>query len=160
MERLNQGLGFQLMHALDGSGEPVPVSVSDLGGGGGGMGPEDITANAPATWDAETATVGVAVGTSSGQVAAGDHSHTAAQVGAAPADHTHDYADLSGTPTIPSSPGDVGAAPASHTHVAGDLPTAEAVADVEDEADVATVAAQFNALLASLRGAGYLAGGG
>lgn len=44
------------------------------------MTPEEISADAPATWDAGTATIGVAVGTGSSEVAAGDHSHAAADV--------------------------------------------------------------------------------
>lgn len=43
------------------------------------------------------------LGTSSSTAARGDHSHTAAEVGAAPADHTH-------------TPASIGAAPESHTH--------------------------------------------
>ena len=31
------------------------------------------------------------------------------------------YADLTGTPTIPSAPGDIGAAPATHDHTAADI---------------------------------------
>ncbi|WP_152476831.1 hypothetical protein [Nocardiopsis salina] len=111
----NQTVGRQLMHALDASGDPVPVSVSDLGGGG----TVDLNAEAPATYDAETQTIGVQLGTGANTAAAGNH-----------------------------------------THSAGDLPTAEAVADVEEEDTDAAVASTLNALLASLRGAGYLAGGG
>lgn len=61
---------------------PLPVTG---GGGAGGMTPDDISADAPATWDAETATIGVAVGTSAGTVAAGNHTHAGLMSGSAPA---------------------------------------------------------------------------
>jgi hypothetical protein len=84
------------------------------------MSPEDITAQAPATWDPETATIGVSVGTSSGTVAAGDHSHTPASIGAAtaaqgelaetavqpsdlsPVATSGSYMDLQDRPSLPS----------------------------------------------------------
>lgn len=44
--------------------------------------------------------------------AAGDHTHTPASIGAAPASHTHDYA----APDHTHTPASIGAAPASHTH--------------------------------------------
>lgn len=44
--------------------------------------------------------------------AEGNHSHTPAAIGAAPASHTHDYAASNHTHT----PASIGAAPASHTH--------------------------------------------
>lgn len=117
------------------------------------MGPEDITATAPATWDAETSTVGVAVGTGAAQVAAGNHTHTPAQVGAAPASHTHDAADIdAGTLAAARIPGLAASKISSGVLAAARLPAAAAVPDATDDA-VATV----NALLASLRAAGYLA---
>lgn len=86
------------------------------------MSPEDITAQAPVTWDPETSTVGVSVGTASGTVAAGNHSHTPASIGAAtaaqgalaasavqPADlatvaTSGSYLDLTEKPSIPTVP--------------------------------------------------------
>lgn len=44
------------------------------------MEPADISAVAPATWDEETLSIGVTVGTSAGSVAAGNHVHAAGDV--------------------------------------------------------------------------------
>lgn len=44
--------------------------------------------------------------------AAGDHTHTPASIGAAPASHTHDYA----APDHTHTPASIGAAPTNHTH--------------------------------------------
>lgn len=56
------------------------------------------------------------------------HTHTAGEVtGLSAVATTGAYADLSGTPSIPSAPGDVGAAPASHTHTAADISDATSV---------------------------------
>ena len=44
------------------------------------MEPADISAVAPATWDEETSSIGVTVGTSAGSVAAGNHVHAAGDV--------------------------------------------------------------------------------
>lgn len=125
-------------------GRPVEVSESNPlpvtgAGGGGGMGPEDISAAAPATWDVETATVGVDVGDGAGQVAAGDHTHDAADV-------------ASGTLAAARIPNLAASKITSGTFPAARLPTAAAVPDATDDP-----AATVNALLASLRSAGYLA---
>lgn len=148
-------MGYLYFHR---DGKPVEVSERNPlpvtgAGGGGGMGPEDISATAPATWDTETATVGVDVGTGAAQVAAGNHTHTAADVGAAPASHTHDAADIdSGTLAAARIPNLAASRISSGVFNSDRLPTAEAVPDATDD-PVATV----NALLASLRAAGYLA---
>ena len=73
---------------------PLPVSGA---AGGGGMTPEEITAAAPATWDPETRTIGVSVGTGSNQVAAGNHNHNGVY---APASHTHTWSEVTGKPTF------------------------------------------------------------
>jgi len=44
------------------------------------MTPADISATAPATWDEDSSTIGVDVGTGASQVAAGDHVHAAGDV--------------------------------------------------------------------------------
>src|SRR5699024_2902085 len=69
----------------NGAGERVAVSAANPlpvagGGGGGGMTPADISATAPATWDEDSSTIGVDVGTGASQVAAGDHVHAAGDV--------------------------------------------------------------------------------
>lgn len=48
-----------------------------------------VTAEQKAAWDSK---------------AAGNHTHTPADIGAAPASHTHDYTELNGLPTIPTIP--------------------------------------------------------
>ena len=126
------------------NGKPVEVSESDPlpvtgAGGGGGMGPEDISATAPATWDADTMSVGVDVGTGAAQVASGDHTHDAADV-------------ASGTLAAARIPGLAASKITSGTLAAARLPAAAAVPDATDDP-----AATVNALLASLRAAGYLA---
>lgn len=116
-----------IVQYLDGDGNPTTVTTTTPlpvtgAGGGGGMTPDDISADAPATWDAETATIGVAVGTSADTAAAGNHTHTAADIGAAtaaqgaladsavqpgdlaPVATSGAYSDLSGTPSIPTVP--------------------------------------------------------
>ena len=72
--------------------------------------------------------ISVATGTSSSTVARGDHSHTAAQVGAAPASHTHDAADLPTASTTDYGIIKIGtdatdAAAGNHTHSAYVNPT-------------------------------------
>lgn len=79
-----------IVQYLDGDGNPTTVTTTTPlpvtgAGGGGGMTPDDISADAPATWDAETATIGVAVGTSAGTAAAGNHTHAGLMSGSAPA---------------------------------------------------------------------------
>src|SRR5699024_12832803 len=73
------------IYYTDGDGRRVAVSAANPlpvsgGGGGGGMEPADISAVAPATWDEETSSIGVTVGTSAGSVAAGDHVTAAGDV--------------------------------------------------------------------------------
>ncbi|MFJ4902868.1 hypothetical protein [Streptomyces sp. NPDC088727] len=98
--------------------------------------------------------------------ATNDHTHTPASIGAAASSHTH-------------TPASIGAAAASHTHAAGDvasgtfaaaripalpasqistgvfsadrLPKGAAVANLDAEADAATIVTTVNALLAALR---------
>lgn len=149
-----------------GPDNPLPVS----GAGGGGMLPEDITASAPATWDAETQTIGVTLGTSSTTAAAGNHTHsqyattTALTNGLATKQDAGDYAT-----TTDLTNGLAGKANTSHTHsiaqvtdlqteLAAKLTASQgaAVADSTAE-DVATLVADFNSLLASLRAAGIIA---
>lgn len=60
------------------------------------MSPEDITASAPATWDAETVSIGVTVGTSAGSVCAGNDARLSDA--REPTSHTHAWADITDTP--------------------------------------------------------------
>lgn len=134
-------MGYLYFHR---NGKPVEVSERNPlpvtgAGGGGGMTPEEITATAPATWDAETSTVGVDVGTGAAQVAAGDHTHDAAAITA-------------GTLAAARVPNLAASKITSGTLAAARLPAAAAVPDATDDP-----AATVNALLASLRAAGYLA---
>lgn len=134
-------MGYLYFHR---DGKPVEVSERNPlpvtgAGGGGGMTPEEISATAPATWDPDTATVGVDVGDGAGQVAAGDHTHDAAAV-------------TSGTFSTARIPNLAASKISSGTFNADRLPKAAAVPDATDDP-----AATVNALLASLRAAGYLA---
>jgi len=116
---------------------PLDDVLDDLGGGGAPSW-DDIT-DKPSTYPPSS------------------HTHSASQVtGLAAVATSGDYTDLSGTPAIPSSPGDIGAAPASHSHsglMAGDAP------DVPDStaADIETVVNDLNAVIAALRARGVLA---
>lgn len=83
----------------------------------------------------------------------GDVTLDAQAVGAAPAEHTHDTADITaGTLAAARVPNLAAAKITSGTLAAARLPAAEAVPDATDDP-----AATVNALLASLRAAGYLA---
>lgn len=125
-----------LLHYLGDDGKPVAVSAANPlpgAGGGGGMTPDDISADAPATWDAETSTVGVDLGSGASQAAPGNHTHTPASIGAAtaaqgakadtavqpgslaPVATSGAYADLTGKPSIPTVPVAAHVDPASET---------------------------------------------
>jgi hypothetical protein len=109
--------------------EAAPLPTSGAGGGG-------------------VATVNGQAPDSDGNVVLGS-----AEVGAAPAAHTHDAADItSGTLAIARVPNLAASKITSGTLAAARLPTAAAVPDAADDP-----AATVNALLASLRAAGYLA---
>lgn len=156
-------------------GESVPVSTDNplpTSGGGGGMAPDDITAVAPATWDPETATIGVAVGTTAGTVAAGNDSRLsqgAANVAtvrtlgtgstqAAPGDHTHAALTPDQDASTPSvrtlGTGATQAAPGNHT---GHMLGSATVLPDSTAADLESLVGDFNALLATLRARGVIA---
>lgn len=70
--------------------KPFPiVAVGGVPGGGGD----------PVTWstlDGKPSTFPPVVGTGATQAAAGNHTHTAAAIGAAPTSHTHTIANVTG----------------------------------------------------------------
>lgn len=128
-------MGF--LHYRDASGALVevgpgtPLPTSGAAGGGGG------------------------VSTVNGQTPdeSGDVTLDAPAVGAAPATHTHDAADITaGTLAAARVPNLAASKITSGTIAAARLPAAAAVPDATDDP-----AATVNALLASLRAAGYLA---
>lgn len=137
-----------LLHYLGDDGNPVPVSASNpipmAGGGGGGMTPEDITAAAPLSWDPGTATMQVSVGAQAGQVAAGNHSHTPASIGAA----TAAQGSLADTAV---QPGDLANVATSGSYLdlteRPSIPTVPVAAHVDPE--TGTVADVINALIAA-----------
>jgi len=143
-------VGGPVIFALDANDTPAPVHLSDLGGGGGGVQPEDISATAPATWDAETSTIGVDIGTGANQAAAGNHSHTPASIGAATAAQGA-LADSA------VQPGDLATVATSGAYA--DLtgkPVAAHVADA-DGTDTTTLAASVDAIRDALVAAGLMA---
>ena len=94
----------------------VPTEPASGGGGGGGGGAVDSVNGKTGAVVLSASDVGAATS------AQGAKADTAVQPGdLATVATSGAYGDLSGTPTIPSSPGDVGAAPAVHTHTAGDV---------------------------------------
>lgn len=135
-----------IIHMLTPDGDIVPVNADNplptSGAGGTGMQPEDIIATAPATWDPETSTVGVTVGTAAGTVAAGNHTHAASAI-------------TSGTLAIARIP----TGTTSATVATGDRGLSGAAAAQADStaSDVAGLVADLNALLAKLRTRGVLA---
>lgn len=151
-------------------------SVEEIAVPGAGMQAEEVSASAPATWDAETRTIGVSLGTTAGTAASGDHTHTAAQISdattvgrgvltAADADAARG-AIGAGTSDLTLGTTASTAAAGNHTHPINGVTglqdaldskltasQAAAVGDATDETDVVT---QFNALLAALRAAGII----
>lgn len=89
-----------------------------------------VTAAQKTAWDGKAdgdhthtpASIGAAPASHTHDYAAPDHTHTPASIGAAPASHTHNYAAANHTHTADS----VGAAPASHTHTPASIGAAPA----------------------------------
>lgn len=106
---------WSVLLSAGGVEEVVAAIDRDPGGGGGGGAVDSVNGQTGAVV-LSASDVGAAT---SAQGALAD---TAVQPGdLADVATSGAYADLSGTPTIPSSPGDIGAAPASHTHTASDV---------------------------------------
>ena len=125
---------------LDETGKLV---ADQLPAGDSGMQPADISATAPATWNAATSTIGVAVGTTAGTVCAGNDSRLTA--GAA------------GTATVRAL------GTTATTACAGNDPrlltgSAVAVNNAAEFADLAAATSAYNSLLAALRARGVIAG--
>lgn len=115
-----------LVRFLSETGELVPVSAANPlpVSGAGGLEASQISATSPATWDAETATIGV------------DGSSFAS------ASHTHSIADVSGLQSALD-----GKAAASHAHTWSQISDRPVAAHVDPAAG--TVEDVINALIAA-----------
>lgn len=145
------------LHFFGPSGERIKVSAENplpiSGGAGGGMTPEDITATAPLSWDAETATMSADLGSY-----ATNTELTDGLAGKADTSHTHAAGDVtSGTFTAARIPTLAQSKVSGLADALTDLDRVAAHVADADGTDTTTLAASVDALRDALIAAGLMA---